>query len=129
MKVLKSDIIGFFSKNKKAGNSDDSTGHLEAVGKNKQCFQMHKFRSMKTSAPSDMPTRMLKTPEKYINEVGRFIRSYSFDELPQLWDIFIGNMSIVGPRPVLWNESLLIAERDKYGANDVTPRSYRPCSN
>lgn len=91
------------------------------VGKNKQYFKLHKFRTMKMSTPHDMPTHMLNNPEQYITKVGCFIRRYSLDELPQIWDIFIGNMSIIGPRPALWNQDVLIAERDKWGANDIKP--------
>lgn len=91
------------------------------IGRNKQYFKLHKFRSMKMSTPHDVPTHMLDDPEQYITRVGKFIRSHSLDELPQIWDIFIGNMSVIGPRPALWNQDLLTAERDKYGANDVKP--------
>lgn len=91
------------------------------LGKNKQYFKLHKFRSMKVSTPHDVPTHMLENPEQYITKVGKFIRKHSLDELPQIWDIFIGNMSIIGPRPGLWNQDVLTAERDKYGANDVRP--------
>ena len=91
------------------------------VGRNKQFFRMHKFRSMKMSTPHDVPTHMLENPEEYITKVGHFLRKSSLDELPQIGDIFVGNMSIIGPRPALWNQDLLIAERDKYGANDVAP--------
>ena len=91
------------------------------TGKNKQYFKLHKFRSMKMSTPHDKPTHMLENPEQYITRVGRFLRGHSLDELPQIWDIFIGNMSVIGPRPGLWNQDLLTAERDKYGANDVKP--------
>lgn len=91
------------------------------VGKNKQYFRLHKFRSMKMSTPHDVPTHMLENPEQYITRVGRFLRKSSLDELPQIGDIFIGNMSIIGPRPALWNQDLLTAERDKYGANDIKP--------
>lgn len=91
------------------------------IGKNKVYFKLHKFRSMKMSTPHDKPTHMLKNPEQYITRVGKFIRAHSLDELPQIWDIFIGNMSIIGPRPALWNQDLLTAERDKYGANDIKP--------
>lgn len=91
------------------------------VGKNKEYFQLHKFRSMKTSAPHDVPTHMLDNPDQYITKVGKFLRAHSLDELPQIWDIFVGNMSIIGPRPGLWNQDVLTAERDKYGANDVRP--------
>ncbi len=91
------------------------------VGKNKQYFKLHKFRSMKMSTPCDVPTHMLSNPEQYITKSGRFIRKHSIDELPQIWDIFIGNMSIIGPRPALWNQDILTAERDKYNANNVRP--------
>ena len=91
------------------------------VGKNKRYFKLHKFRSMKMSTPHDVPTHMLDHPEQYITRVGKFIRAHSLDELPQIWDIFIGNMSVIGPRPALWNQDLLTAERDLYGANDITP--------
>lgn len=91
------------------------------IGKNKEYFKLHKFRSMKMCTPHDKPTHMLENPEQYITKVGKFIRAHSLDELPQIWDIFIGNMSVIGPRPGLWNQDLLTAERDKYGANDVRP--------
>ena len=91
------------------------------IGKDKRYFRLHKFRSMKMSTPHDKPTHMLENPEQYITKSGNFIRKHSLDELPQIWDIFIGNMSVIGPRPGLWNQDLLTAERDKYGANDVTP--------
>lgn len=91
------------------------------IGKDKQYFKLHKFRSMKMSTPHDKPTHMLENPEQYITKSGRFIRLHSLDELPQVWDIFVGNMSIIGPRPALWNQDVLVAERDKYNANDVKP--------
>ncbi len=91
------------------------------IGKDKQYFTLHKFRSMKMSTPHDKPTHMLEKPEQYITKSGKFIRAHSLDELPQIWDIFIGNMSVIGPRPGLWNQDLLTAERDKYGANDIKP--------
>ncbi len=91
------------------------------VGKGKKLFSLYKFRSMKMDTPHDMPTHMLENPEQYILKVGGFIRKTSIDELPQLWNIFKGDMSIIGPRPALWNQDDLIAERDKYGANDVKP--------
>lgn len=91
------------------------------IGRDKQYFKLHKFRSMKMSTPHDVPTHQLSNPEQYITKAGRFIRSHSLDELPQIWDIFIGNMSVIGPRPGLWNQDLLTAERDKYGANDIKP--------
>lgn len=91
------------------------------IGQNKQYFKLHKFRSMKMTAPHDKPTHMLENPEQYITKAGRFIRAHSLDELPQIWDIFIGNMSVIGPRPGLWNQDLLTAERDKWEANDIKP--------
>ena len=91
------------------------------VGKGKTLFPLHKFRSMKMCTPHDTPTHLLENPEQYITKIGKFMRKYSIDELPQIWDILVGNMSIIGPRPALWNQDDLIAERDKYGANDVQP--------
>ena len=73
------------------------------------------------STPHDKPTHMLDNPEQYITRAGKFMRAHSLDELAQIWDIFIGNMSVIGPRPALWNQDLLTAERDKYGANDIKP--------
>ena len=91
------------------------------VGKGKTLFFIHKFRSMKVITPPEVPTHMLNHSERYVTGVGRFLRKFGLDELPQLWDIFIGNMSIVGPRPALWNQYDLIDERDKFGANDIMP--------
>lgn len=92
------------------------------VGRDKQYFKLHKFRSMKMSTPHDKPTHMLENPEQYITKSGRFIRAHSLDELPQIWDIFIGNMSVIGPRPALWNQDWLTACRDEYGSsNDIKP--------
>ncbi len=91
------------------------------VGKRKKLFKILKFRTMKTSTPHDMPTHMLENPEQYITKVGGFLRKTSLDELPQIFNIFAGQMSIIGPRPALWNQDDLIAERDKYGANDIKP--------
>lgn len=91
------------------------------VGKNKKIFKILKFRTMKTSTPHDMPTHMLENPQQYITKVGGFLRKTSLDELPQIFNIFASQMSIIGPRPALWNQDDLIAERDKYGVNDVKP--------
>ena len=91
------------------------------VGKGKRFFYCHKFRSMKMCTPRDVPTHQLKNPEQYITRVGRILRRTSLDELPQIWDIFRRKMSVIGPRPALWNQYDLIAERDKYGANDILP--------
>ena len=91
------------------------------VGLHKETFMMPKFRSMYTETPANMPTHMLEDPDQWITKVGRILRKTSLDELPQIWSIFTGKMSIIGPRPALWNQDDLIAERDKYGANDVRP--------
>ena len=91
------------------------------VGKDKKHFMIYKFRSMYVDAPSDMPTHLLKDPSAMITRVGAFLRKTSLDELPQLINIFKGEMSIVGPRPALWNQYDLIEERDKYGANQIRP--------
>ena len=91
------------------------------VGIHKTYFSIYKFRTMRIDTPKDMPTHMLKDPDQYITKVGRFLRRSSLDELPQLFNILKGDMSFVGPRPALWNQDDLVAERDKYGANDVIP--------
>jgi O-antigen biosynthesis protein WbqP len=91
------------------------------VGENKRYFKLYKFRSMRLDTPKNVPTHMLDNPDQYILKSGKIIRKLSIDELPQLWNIFIGNMSIIGPRPALWNQDYLTAERDKYGANDIKP--------
>lgn len=103
----------------------DSNGPVlfkqKRVGKGKKYFKIYKFRSMYVDAPSDMPTHLLEDPTAMITKVGGFLRKTSLDELPQLFNIFKGEMSIIGPRPALWNQYDLIEERDKYGANDVRP--------
>ncbi|WP_455714075.1 sugar transferase [Anaerosporobacter sp.] len=91
------------------------------VGKDKSYFNILKFRTMRTDTPKDVPTHLLTDPEKYITPIGRFLRKTSLDELPQLFNIFIGDMAIVGPRPALWNQEDLITERDLYRANAVRP--------
>lgn len=91
------------------------------VGRGKTYFQIYKFRSMRSDTPKDMPTHLLENPEAFITPAGRFLRRTSLDELPQLFNILKGEMSIVGPRPALWNQDDLVAERDKYGANDCVP--------
>ncbi len=91
------------------------------VGKNKKLFPILKYRTMKVDTPHDVPTHLLRNPEQYITKVGAFLRKTSLDELPQIFNIFVGQMSIVGPRPALWNQTDLIEERDKYGANDIRP--------
>ena len=91
------------------------------VGIHKTTFMMPKFRTMYTDTPANMPTHMLNDPERWITKSGRWLRKLSIDELPQIWCIAAGKMSVIGPRPALWNQYDLIAERDKYGANDVLP--------
>ena len=91
------------------------------VGRGKTFFKIYKFRTMHTDTPHDMPTHMLENPDAFITSAGRFLRRTSLDELPQIFNIFLGQMSIVGPRPALWNQDDLVAERDKYGANDCVP--------
>ena len=91
------------------------------VGIHKTHFNIMKFRTMKMETPRDMPTHLLENPEQYITRVGKILRKTSLDELPQIFQIFTGQMSVIGPRPALWNQFDLIEERDKYGANDVRP--------
>lgn len=103
----------------------DSPGPIffkqKRIGIHKTYFDILKFRTMKADTPKDVPTHLLENPEQYITKLGRFMRKASLDELPQLINILKGDMSIVGPRPALWNQDDLLAERDKYGANDVVP--------
>jgi O-antigen biosynthesis protein WbqP len=89
------------------------------VGIHKTHFNILKFRTMRVDTPNDIPTHQLKNPGQYITKVGQFLRKTSLDELPQIWNIFVGQMSVIGPRPALWNQYDLIEERDKFGANDV----------
>ena len=91
------------------------------VGIHKSHFQILKFRTMRIDTPKDTPTHLLENPEQWITKVGKFLRKTSLDELPQIFNIFYGQMSVIGPRPALWNQYDLIEERDKYGANDVLP--------
>lgn len=91
------------------------------IGIHKTYFSILKFRTMRIDTPKDTPTHLLDNPEKWITKIGKFLRKTSLDELPQIWNIFVGEMSIIGPRPALWNQYDLIEERDKYGANDVPP--------
>ena len=91
------------------------------VGRGKSFFEIYKFRTMKKSTPNDMPTHLLENPEQYITCSGRFLRKTSLDELPQLLNIIKGELDVVGPRPALWNQTDLIKERDRYGANDIRP--------
>lgn len=91
------------------------------VGKGKTHFNLYKFRSMKMDTPKDCPTHLLENPDQYITAIGKFLRKSSLDELPQLFNIWTGKMSVIGPRPALWNQYDLIEERDKYHANDIRP--------
>lgn len=91
------------------------------VGRNKELFEIYKFRSMRTDTPSDMPTHLLYDPDAFITSSGKFLRKTSLDELPQLINIIKGDMAIIGPRPALWNQYDLIEKRDKYRANDIRP--------
>lgn len=103
----------------------DSKGPIffrqKRVGIHRSHFNILKFRTMRTDTPKDTPTHMLQNPEMYITKVGKFLRKTSLDELPQIINILFGSMSIIGPRPALWNQYDLIEEREKYGANDVRP--------
>ena len=93
----------------------------ERIGKNKKHFKILKFRTMRIDTPKDVPTHQLENPKQYITGIGRFLRKTSLDEIPQAFNIFVGQMSIVGPRPALYNQDDLIAERDKYHANEIIP--------
>lgn len=93
----------------------------ERIGIHKSRFFILKFRTMKSDTPKDVPTHLLSNPEQYITQIGKFLRKTSLDELPQLFNIIKGDMSIVGPRPALWNQFDLIEERDQYGVNDIKP--------
>ncbi len=103
----------------------DSPGSVlfrqKRVGIHKKYFYILKFRTMRIDTPKDVPTHMLKNPEQYITRMGRFLRKTSLDELPQIFNILKGDMSLIGPRPALWNQDDLIAARDRYGANDIMP--------
>ena len=103
----------------------DSSGPVQfrqkRVGIHKTIFHILKFRTMRIDTPKDVPTHMLENPDQWITKGGKFLRKTSLDELPQIFNIFLGQMAIVGPRPALWNQYDLLAERDKYGANDVLP--------
>lgn len=104
---------------------DDPKGTIifkqKRVGKNKEHFNIYKFRTMKADTPKEMPTHLLEDPDQFITRVGKILRKTSLDELPQIVNILKGDMSIIGPRPALWNQYDLIAERDKYDVNDITP--------
>ncbi|MGN1051181.1 MAG: sugar transferase [Acutalibacteraceae bacterium] len=93
----------------------------DRIGKDKKIFKILKFRTMRIDTPKDCPTHLLKNPDQYITPVGKFLRKTSLDELPQIFNIFKGDMSVIGPRPALWNQDDLISERDKYNINSLTP--------
>lgn len=119
--VVLSPILGLLALAIKLDSPGSVLFKQKRVGKNKELFEIYKFRTMRTDTPSDMPTHMLKNPDQFITKTGKFLRKTSLDELPQIFNIFTGKMSVIGPRPALWNQDDLIAERDKYHANDVTP--------
>lgn len=119
--VVLSPILGLLTLAIKLDSPGSVLFKQKRVGKNKELFEIYKFRTMRTDTPSDMPTHMLKNPDQFITKTGKFLRKTSLDELPQIFNIFTGKMSVIGPRPALWNQDDLIAERDKYHANDVTP--------
>jgi len=119
--VVLSPIMGAIALAIKIEDSGPVLFTQKRLGQNKKYFKLHKFRSMKMCTPHDVPTHMLDNPDQYKTKVGKFIRAHSLDELPQIWDIFIGNMSVIGPRPGLWNQDLLTAEREKFGANNIKP--------
>lgn len=119
--VILSPILGGLSLAIKMDSKGPVLFKQKRVGKNKELFEIWKFRTMRTDTPKDMPTHMLSDPNRYITKIGKFLRKTSLDELPQLFNIFKGEMSIIGPRPALWNQDDLIAERDKYSANDIVP--------
>lgn len=91
------------------------------IGKGKRLFEIYKFRTMRTDTPKDIPTHLLANPDAFITPIGKFLRKTSLDEIPQIFNIIKGEMSIIGPRPALWNQDDLVAERDKYGVNDLVP--------
>lgn len=119
--VLLSPLLVFLSIWIKCDSPGPVFFRQKRVGKNKVFINILKFRTMRTDTPPDVPTHLLRDPAAYITKSGRLLRKTSLDELPQLFNIFIGQMSIIGPRPALWNQDDLIAERDKYGANAATP--------
>lgn len=119
--VILSPVFLILSAAVKADSRGPVFFRQKRVGRGKSHFMILKFRTMRTDTPKDMPTHLLKNPEIYITKVGKFLRKTSLDELPQILNILKGDMAIVGPRPALWNQDDLIAERDKYGANDILP--------
>lgn len=119
--VILSPIFGILAVVIKLDSQGPVFFKQKRVGKNKKLFEIYKFRTMYIDTPKETPTHMLLNPEQYITKVGKFLRRTSLDELPQIFNILIGEMSIIGPRPALWNQKDLIMERDKYKANEVLP--------
>lgn len=119
--IILSPVYGILVIAIKANSKGPILFKQKRVGIHKQLFNIYKFRTMSIDTPKDTPTHMLKNPDQYITKVGKFLRKTSLDELPQIFNIIKGEMSIIGPRPALWNQEDLIAERDKYKANDVRP--------
>ncbi|WP_050638535.1 sugar transferase [Candidatus Stoquefichus sp. SB1] len=119
--VVLSPILGLLALVIKLDSPGPVLFKQKRIGKDKKLFEIYKFRTMRIDAPRDMPTHMLKDPDQFITKTGKFLRKTSLDELPQIFNIFTGKMSVIGPRPALWNQDDLIAERDKYFANDITP--------
>ena len=119
--VVLSPILGLLALAIKLDSPGPVLFKQKRVGKDKELFEIYKFRTMRTDTPKDMPTHMLKDPDQFITKTGKFLRKTSLDELPQIFNIFTGKMSVIGPRPALWNQDDLVAERDKYNANDITP--------
>lgn len=119
--VVLSPILGLLALAIKLDSPGPVLFKQKRVGKDKELFEIYKFRTMRTDTPKDMPTHMLKDPDQFITKTGKFLRKTSLDELPQIFNIFTGKMSVIGPRPALWNQDDLISERDKYHANDVRP--------
>ena len=119
--ILLSPVLAVLALLIKADSKGSVLFKQKRVGFNKNFFMIYKFRTMRTDAPKDIPTHLLQDPAAHITRIGRFLRKTSLDELPQLFNILRGQMSVVGPRPALWNQDDLIAERDRYGANNLRP--------
>jgi O-antigen biosynthesis protein WbqP len=119
--ILLSPVFLFIAVSIKLDSPGPVLFQQKRIGKNKAFFQIYKYRTMSINTPKDAPTHLLGNPDAYITKVGGFLRKTSLDEIPQLWNIIKGEMSIVGPRPALWNQDDLIEEREKYGVNALTP--------
>ncbi len=119
--LLLSPILGLIALWIKSDSKGPVFFRQKRIGIHRSTFMIYKFRTMRSDTPGDMPTHLLQDPDRFITRSGRFLRKSSLDELPQLFNILFGQMAIVGPRPALWNQDDLIAEREKYHANDVLP--------